>query len=43
MRAEDIAEAIFSVETLPPHLDVNALEPMPVNQGFAGFAVARNS
>ena len=27
--------------TLPPHLNVNRLEIMPVNQDFAGFAVAR--
>jgi serine 3-dehydrogenase len=41
MTAEDIAEAIHWVATLPPHLNVNALELMPVNQSFAGFAVAR--
>jgi serine 3-dehydrogenase len=27
---------------LPPHLNINALELMPVNQDFAGFAVARD-
>ena len=41
MTAEDIAGAIYWVATLPPHLNVNALELMPVNQDFAGFAVAR--
>jgi len=41
MTAEDIAKAIHWVATLPPHLNINALELMPVNQDFAGFAVAR--
>ena len=40
MTADDIAEAIVWVATLPPHLNVNRLEIMPVNQDFAGFAVA---
>lgn len=39
--AEDIAETLFWVATLPPHLNVNALELMPVSQSFAGFQVAR--
>lgn len=39
--AEDIAEQIFYVATLPPHLNINRLEIMPVNQSFAGFQVAR--
>jgi serine 3-dehydrogenase (NADP+) len=41
MTAEDLAETLFWVATLPPHLNINALELMPVNQSFAGFAVAR--
>src|SRR3954471_4631680 len=41
MTAEDIAEALFWVATLPPHLNINALELMPVSQSFAGFQVAR--
>jgi serine 3-dehydrogenase len=41
MTAEDIARTIHWVATLPPHLNINALELMPVNQDFAGFAVAR--
>jgi serine 3-dehydrogenase len=41
MTAGDIAETIFWVATLPPHLNVNALELMPVSQSFAGFQVAR--
>lgn len=42
MTGEDIAETIWWVATLPPHLNINALELMPVSQSFAGFAVARN-
>ena len=38
---EDIAETLFWVATLPPHLNINALELMPVSQSFAGFQVAR--
>jgi len=41
MTAEDIAETLFWVATLPPHLNINALELMPVSQSFAGFTVAR--
>lgn len=41
MTAEDIAETIFWVATLPPHLNINRLELMPVTQSFAGFQVAR--
>jgi serine 3-dehydrogenase len=26
---------------LPPHVNINRLELMPVNQSFAGFQVAR--
>jgi serine 3-dehydrogenase len=39
---EDIAETLFWVATLPPHLNVNRLELMPVRQSFAGFQVARD-
>jgi serine 3-dehydrogenase len=42
MTAEDIAETIFWVATLPPHLNVNVVELMPTSQSFAGFQVARN-
>ena len=43
MTAEDIADTIFWVATLPPHLNVNRLEMMPTRQSFAGFQVARGS
>ena len=41
MTGEDIAETLFWVATLPPHLNIIALELMPVSQSFAGFQVAR--
>lgn len=42
MTAADIAETIWWIATLPPHLNINALELMPVSQSFAGFQVARS-
>ena len=41
MTAEDIAESIFWVATLPPHLNINRLEIMPTSQSVAGFQVHR--
>jgi serine 3-dehydrogenase len=41
MTAEDLAETIWWVATLPSHVNINRLELMPVNQSFAGFQVAR--
>jgi serine 3-dehydrogenase len=43
MTAEDLAETIWWVATQPPHVNINRLELMPVNQSFAGFQVARES
>lgn len=43
MTAEDIADTLFWVANLPPHLNVNRIELMPVRQSFAGFQVARES
>ena len=42
MTADDIAEQIFWVASLPAHLNINRLEVMPVSQSFAGFQVARD-
>jgi serine 3-dehydrogenase len=42
MTAEDIAETIYWVATLPAHLNINVVELMPTSQSFAGFQVARN-
>ena len=41
MTAQDIAETIRWVAELPPHLNINTLELMPVSQSFAGFQIAR--
>ena len=41
MTAEDIAGTILWVAQLPPHLNINTMEMMPVNQSFAGFSVHR--
>jgi serine 3-dehydrogenase len=41
MTADDIAESIFWVANLPPHLNINRLEIMPTSQSLAGFQVAR--
>ncbi len=42
LTAEDIAEAIYWVAGLPPHVDVTSLEIMPTDQSWAPFAVARD-
>lgn len=42
MTGEDIADTIGWIAALPPHLNVNRIELMPVNQDFAGFRVARD-
>ena len=41
MTADDIAESIFWVANLPPHLNINRLEIMPTSQSLAGFQVYR--
>lgn len=41
MTADDLAQTIWWVATLPPHLNINTLELMPVSQSFAGFSVTR--
>lgn len=43
MTADDIAGVIHYVATLPPHLNINRLEIMPVSQSFAGFQVHREA
>lgn len=42
LTADDVAEAVAWVAALPPHVNINRLELMPVNQAFAGFAVHRD-
>jgi serine 3-dehydrogenase len=41
MTADDIAATMLWVAELPPHLNINRLELMPVSQSFAGFQIAR--
>jgi serine 3-dehydrogenase len=41
MTADDIADTIFWIASLPSHLNVNRLELMPVSQSYAGFQVHR--
>jgi serine 3-dehydrogenase len=43
MTAEDIAEQLFYIATLPPHLNINRLEIMPVTQSFPAFQVDRKA
>jgi serine 3-dehydrogenase len=43
MTGEDIADTIGWIASLPPHLNINRIELMPVNQDFAGFRVARDT
>ncbi|RWU02226.1 SDR family oxidoreductase [Pseudodesulfovibrio sp. S3] len=39
---EDIAEIVYWTTTLPPHVNINALEVMPVQQAFSPFAISRD-
>jgi len=41
MTAEDLADLFWWLAELPPHLNINAIELMPVTQSWAGFTVAR--
>jgi serine 3-dehydrogenase len=41
MTGEDIAETLYWIATLPPHLNINRIELMPVNQSFSPFQVHR--
>jgi NADP-dependent 3-hydroxy acid dehydrogenase YdfG len=43
MTPQDIADTIFWVLNQPPHMNINRIEMMPVNQAFAGFAIHRKS
>jgi serine 3-dehydrogenase (NADP+) len=43
MTAEDLADLFWWVANLPPHLNINAIELMPVTQSWAGFTIAREA
>ncbi|MBS0381013.1 MAG: SDR family NAD(P)-dependent oxidoreductase [Proteobacteria bacterium] len=40
---QDIAETVWWVANLPPHLDITRIEVMPVSQSAAGLQVARDA
>ncbi|WP_027696680.1 SDR family NAD(P)-dependent oxidoreductase [Vibrio litoralis] len=42
LSAEDIAEQMFYVATLPDHININRLEVMPTRQAWSPFAVDRD-
>jgi sulfoacetaldehyde reductase len=42
LQAEDIAEQIFHVATLPHHININRLEIMPVRQAWSPFNIDRD-
>ena len=41
LTGEDHAELFWWLANLPPHMNINTIELMPVNQSWAGFAVHR--
>lgn len=41
MTADDLADLFWWLGNLPPHLNINTVELMPVSQSWAGFAVNR--
>ena len=41
MTAEDHADLFWWLANLPPHLNINSIELMPVSQSWAGFSVER--
>jgi 3-hydroxy acid dehydrogenase/malonic semialdehyde reductase len=43
LSAPDVAESVYWAATLPPHVNVNTMELMPVAQSFAPFQVARDN
>lgn len=41
LQPEDIAETVFFAATLPPHVNINTLEMMSINQAWGPYAVHR--
>jgi serine 3-dehydrogenase (NADP+) len=41
MTAYDLADLFWWLANLPPHLNINTIELMPVSQSFAGFTISR--
>ncbi|SHN19099.1 SDR family NAD(P)-dependent oxidoreductase [Roseibium suaedae] len=42
IQPEDIANTVYWVATQPKHININALEVMPVSQSWAGWQIARS-
>lgn len=42
LTGEDIAKTLLWIAELPPHVNINRLELMPVSQSWSGFQVARS-
>jgi serine 3-dehydrogenase len=43
MTAEEVAETLFWIASLPPHMNINRIELMPVSQSFSPFQVDRGA
>jgi len=43
MTSDDLADLFWWLANLPPHLNINTVELMPVSQSFAGFTVNREA
>jgi len=43
MTSDDLAELFWWLATLPPHLNINTVELMPVTQSWGGFSVHREA
>jgi serine 3-dehydrogenase len=41
MTSDDLADLFWWLANLPPHLNINTIELMPVSQSFAGFTINR--
>ena len=43
MTAEDLADLFWWLANLPPHLNINTIELMPVTQSWGGFSINREA
>lgn len=43
MTSDDLADLFWWIANLPSHLNINAVELMPVSQSFAGFSITREA
>jgi serine 3-dehydrogenase (NADP+) len=43
MTSEDLADLFWWLASLPPRLNINTIELMPVSQSWAGFSIAREA